>query len=144
MRQRPPQTATFSLLSSPPKEPPLRRASPPVKRDSAAWLSDLGNVFWKLVEPVAGSVAPDQVVIAKPIEIAAMDIGRMNDDVHVLLDRHGLILIDQGTFHHIVALAMTIKARLDRTAILAHEVVERVPNILTGRAGLEHVQRKFA
>ena len=101
-------------------------------------------VLGELVQPVAGAVAADEVVVAQPVEIAAVDIGRMHDDVHVLLDGHRLVVADQRTLDQIVALAVAIEPRLLGPAVLAHEVVEGLPDILAGRAGLEQVERELA
>src|SRR5581483_7945021 len=84
-------------------------------------LPDFGDFFGKLVQPVAGAVAADDVVVAQPVEIAAVDVGRVHDNVHILLDRHRLIVAHQRTLDEVVALAVAIKPRLLRAAVLAHE-----------------------
>jgi hypothetical protein len=88
------------------------------------------------VQPVAGAVAADKVIVAQPIQIAAVDIGRMHDDIHVLRDGPRLVIAYQRPFDKIVALAVAIKPRFGRAPVLAHEIVEGVPDVFTGCAGL--------
>src|ERR1700687_6230497 len=112
---------------------------------SLGWLlSHFYNLFRKLVQAVAWAVAADQIVAAQPVEITGVDIGWMHDDVHVLFDGHRLVVADQRPLDQIVALAVAVKPRLHRPAILAHEGVEAVPDILAGRARLEQVERHLA
>src|SRR6188768_1759353 len=105
-------------------------------RPSSVELTDLDHLFGKLVQPVARAVTADQVIVAQPIEITGMDIRRMDDDVHVLRDGHGLVVADEGTFHQVIALAMTIEPGFRRPAVFLHEIVESVPYVLARRAWL--------
>ena len=68
----------------------------------------------------------------------------MDDDIHVFRDGHGLVVADEGTFDHVVALPVTIKPGLGRPAILLHEIVEGVPDVLARGPGLEQVERQLA
>src|SRR4029079_12113322 len=105
---------------------------------------DLDNLFREVVDAVAGAVAADDVVVAQPVEVAAVRIGRMDDDVHVLLDRPWLVAANERPLDKIVALTIAIEPRLFRPAVLAHEIVERLPDVLARRAGLEHIEGELA
>src|SRR5262245_24303733 len=122
----------------------LRGGRPPVKRGRQAWLTDLEDVLGELVQPVARAVAADEVVVAEPVEIARVDIRRMDDDIHVLFNDHGFIVAHKRPLHQVVALAVTIKPRLGRPAVFTHEIVEGVPDILAGSAWLEQIERELA
>ena len=74
-------------------------------------LADLQDFFWKLMEPAAGTVLADNVVVAQPIQIAAVEIRWMYHDVHVLCDIPRLVVADQRTFDQIVTLAVTVEPR---------------------------------
>src|SRR5262245_31949471 len=132
------------IVSSTQATDPLRDARRRVKADDIPWLTDLHSVVRKLMQSLAGTVPADQVVVAKPIQVTGMDIGRMDDDIHVFLDRHRLIVTHQWTFDQIVALAMAVQARFGRPTVFSHEAVEGVPDILAGRAGLQQVERELA
>src|SRR5947207_15272525 len=93
---------------------------------------DLDDLFREVVDAVAGAVAADDVVIAQPVQIAAVRVGRMDDDVHVLLDRPRLVAANERPLDQIVALAVAIEPSLFRPAVLAHETVERPPDVLAG------------
>src|ERR1041385_2899225 len=45
--------------------------------------SNLGDRLGKLVQPVARTIAGDEVVVAQPVDIALVHVGRVHDDVHV-------------------------------------------------------------
>src|SRR6187399_2001737 len=113
-------------------------------RPSSVELTDLDHLFGKLVQPVARAVTADQVIVAQPVEIASVGIGRVHDDVHVLLDFPWLVMTNQRALDHVIPLAVAIKPRFLRPSIFAHEGVERVPNLLTGSAGLEKIESQFA
>src|SRR5262249_43442984 len=108
------------------------------------WLTDLDYLLGELVQPVPRTVPADQVVVAKPVQIAGMDIRRMDDDIHVFLDRHRLIVTHQWALDQVVALAMAVKPRFGWPPVFAHEVVKGVPYVLAGGAGLQEVERELA
>src|SRR5262249_49528702 len=134
----------FFIVSSTKTPDPLRHARRPVKPGDIPWLTDLHYFPGELVQSVARTVPANEVVIAKPVQITGMDIGRMNDNIHILFDGHWFIVTHQWAFDQIVALAMAVKARFRGPPVLAHEVVEGVPNVLAGCAGLEQVERELA
>src|SRR5947209_11116759 len=105
---------------------------------------DLDDLFREVVDAVAGTVAADDIVVAQPVQIAAVRVGRMDNDVHVLLDHPRLVAANERPLDQIVALAVAIEPRLFGPAVLAHELVERLPDVLARRAGLEHVERELA
>src|SRR5512139_4152475 len=67
---------------------------------------DLDDLFGELVDAVDRPVAADDVVVAQPVEIAAIGVGRMHDDVHVLPDRPRLVAADERPLDQVVALAV--------------------------------------
>src|SRR6202007_1143506 len=77
-----------------------------VRRASAQF----NNLFGELVQPVARSVAADEIVVAEPVKIAAVDVGGVHHDVHILGDGPGLVMAHQRPFHEIVALAVAVEA----------------------------------
>ena len=61
-----------------------------------------------VVNALARSVLANDIVITYPRPDVRRHMSRMANDVHVLLDAHGLIVADQGPLHHIIALTMTV------------------------------------
>src|SRR3954464_2348208 len=47
----------------------------------------LHHLFREVVDAAHRAVAADDVVVAQPVQIAGVLVGRMDDDVHVFLDR---------------------------------------------------------
>src|SRR5436189_5826753 len=82
---------------------------------------DLDDLFRELVDAVAGAVAADDVVVAEPVQIADVRVGRVDDDVHILLDRPRLVAANERPLDQIVALTVTIEPRLLRAAVRLHE-----------------------
>ena len=60
----------------------------------------------------------------------------MHDDVHVLLDRHRLVVANERPFDQIVALAVAMQPLLLRPAVLAHEIVVGGEDVFARGAGL--------
>src|SRR3954466_5261614 len=90
----------------------------------------LHHRFREIVDAAHRAVAADDVVVAQPIEIAAVLVGRVDDDVHVLLDGPRLVPPNEWTLDEIVALAVAIEPRLLGPAVLSHEGIERLPDVL--------------
>ena len=90
----------------------MRQRRLPVKPEQA--LTGFDDFFGEPVQPVARPVAADQIIVAQPVEIAGVDIRRMDDDVHVLLDGHRLVVAHQRPLDQVVALAVAIKPRFAR------------------------------
>src|SRR6185312_9514542 len=111
---------------------------------SSVELTGFDHVFGKLVQTIARAIATDQVIVAQPVEIAAVDIRRMDDDIHVLRDGHGLVVADEGPLHQVVALAMTIEPGFGGPAVFPHEIVEGAPDVLARRAGYQQIERELA
>src|ERR1700693_2157589 len=86
-------------------------------------LSELGDLFGEVVQPFARAVRSDQPIVAVPRQHAALDIGWVHDDVHVLFDVHRLVIADERPFDEIVALAVAMQALFLGPAVLAHEIV---------------------
>src|SRR5262249_43528433 len=99
----------FFIVSSTKTPDPLRHARRPVKPGDILWLTDLHYFLGELVQSVARTVSANEVVIAKPVQITGMDIGRMDDNIHILFDGHWFIVTHQWAFDQIVALAMAVK-----------------------------------
>ena len=60
------------------------------------------------VDALARPVVANDIVVTYPRPYIRRHMSRMTNDVHVLLNAHGLILSDQWPFHHIIALTMTV------------------------------------
>src|SRR6185312_16335117 len=108
--------------------------------DGKFGLSGFDYLFRKLMQAIAGSVAADKVIVAQPVQVAAVNVGGVDDDVHVLLDRHRFVVAHQRPLDQVVPLAVAIEPRFRRPAILAHEGIELVPDVFARRARLEQVE----
>src|SRR5712691_6060152 len=85
--------------------------------------SELHDLLRKLVQLLRDARVADQEIVAAPAVGALGDVGRVAHHVHVLLDRHGLVVANQGPLDHVVALAVRVQALFLGTPVLPHEGV---------------------
>src|SRR5579884_3505552 len=81
-----------------------RRGNFPAR--GAAGSAELGDDFREVVQPLARPVRADQIIVADPRHHVAADVGRVHHDVHVLGDRHRLVVANERPLDQIVALAV--------------------------------------
>src|SRR5262249_7699203 len=70
--------------------------------------SNLEDLLRGLVQARAGAVGLDEIIVADHGEDRGRLVARMNREVHMLRDRHGLVAAHQRPFHEVVALAVAI------------------------------------
>ena len=92
------------------------------------------------MQPFPGAVVADDVVVAHPRHDPFQHVGGVDDDVHVLLYGHGLVVAHQGALDHVVALAVAVQPLFLGTAVAAHEIVVGLPDVPARRAGLEQAE----
>ena len=97
--------------------------------------SQLENPLRSLVQAGSGAVGFDEIVVADHREDRRSLVAGVNGEVHVLLDRHGLVGTNQGPLHQVVALAVGVEAQLRRQAAAAHAVVVAPCNLGTEAPG---------
>src|ERR1700722_4651775 len=71
----------------------------------------------------------DHEVVADIAEVAAENAVRMDGDAHSVLERQVLIVPDQGTLDHVVALPVRVQASLRLEAQPNHVLVVRGENL---------------
>jgi hypothetical protein len=89
------------------------------------------------VNTFARAVPTNNVVVANPRKNVTRHVARMTYHIHTLLNGHRLVVADEWAFHEIIALAMTIEASFLPTAIVAHELIECIPDFRTSSAWLK-------
>src|SRR5262250_731762 len=100
---------------------------PPLSRGLKASLamtkkrSHLEHLLLGAVQAFGGTVAADEIIVADHREQRGGLIAGMDREVHVLLERHGLVEAHQRPFNQVVALPVAIEAQLRRQAARAHE-----------------------
>src|SRR5499427_7902091 len=102
--------------------------------------SNFEDLLRGLVQARAWAVGLDEIIVADHGENRGRLVAGMDREVHVLLDRHGLIAAHQWPFHEVVALAVTIKPQLRRQSAAAHVLVVALGDLGARRARFEQAQ----
>src|SRR5262245_38435104 len=76
--------------------------------------SNLEDLLRDLVQARAHAVGLDEIIVADHGKDRVRLVTRMDGEIHVFLDQHGLIAADQRPFHEVVALAVAIEPQLRR------------------------------
>src|SRR5260370_18471165 len=102
--------------------------------------SNLEDLLRRLWQARARAIGLDEIIVEDQGENRGRLVAGMDREVHVLLDRHGLIAAHQRPFHEVVALAVAIEPQLRRQSAAAHVLVVALGDLSAGRARLEQAQ----
>src|SRR3984893_4075677 len=102
--------------------------------------SNFEDLLRGLVQARPRTVGLDEIIVADHGENRGRLVAGMDREVHVPLDRHGLIAAHQRPFHEVVALAVAIEPQLRRQSAAAHVLVVALGDLGAGRARLEQAQ----